>query len=382
MYFRLNPECYFIQGSARGAIFDLIDSRIYALSPEETELIESSEKNQPVSNHEKFLQELKELRLGTFYNNKMYMYKVRVINSSMEEELKFQTNLSRAFLEINNSCQRDCWFCGSHGVSRSMGCMGCNKWNEDGRPLEVERWKGLVDELRDLDCKDIIITGGDLTLAWDRTMKILDYAEGKFSKIYMVLHQDSLSKVHLGDLDGRARPIIQIENFSNAIAKDGSIPLLIVKPEHYGDIWNSIPEKKDVFLDFVIKDRQLSNDLPIMSHKKIKMPNIYQFSHHMRYHPCIGGTLAISHTGNVLPCPMMRGHSLGNIRDKELFTIFERGLNEINKFWKLTLDKIDKCRYCEFRYSCIDCRALDESLTGRLEDKKVCSYDPKEGAWA
>jgi len=382
MYFRLNPECYFIQGSKRGAIFDLIDSRIYALSPEETELIESSEKNQPVSGHEEFLHELKKLRLGTFYDNRTYMYKVRVINSSMEEELKFQTNLSRTFLEINNSCQRDCWFCGWHGVSRSMGCMGCNKWNEDGRPLEIGRWKGLVDELRDLDCKDIVITGGDLTLAWDKTMEILDYAKGKFSKIHMVLHQDSLSKSHLDDLDGRARPIIQTENLSNAVAKEGFTPLLAVKPEHYGDIWNFIPENKDALLDFAIKDGQLSNDLPIMSNKKIKMPGIYQFSRHMRYHPCIGGTLAISYTGNVLPCPMMRGHSFGNVGDGELYTIFEKGLDEINKFWKLTLDKIDKCRCCEFRYSCTDCRALDESLTGRLEGKKVCSYDPEEGAWA
>jgi hypothetical protein len=31
MYFRLNPECHFIKGEVYGAIFDLIDEKIYPL---------------------------------------------------------------------------------------------------------------------------------------------------------------------------------------------------------------------------------------------------------------------------------------------------------------------------------------------------------------
>jgi radical SAM protein with 4Fe4S-binding SPASM domain len=103
----------------------------------------------------------------------------------------------------------------------------------------------------------------------------------------------------------------------------------------------------------------------------------------MRYHPCIRNTLIISYTGNVLPCPMMRRHGFGNIGDKELHTLFEKGgADKINGLWKLNLGKIDRCNGCEFRYSCGDCRALEESLTGRLHGKAACNYNPEEGTWA
>ena len=66
--------------------------------------------------------------------------------------------------------------------------------------LSIERWKNVIDGLRDLHCRDIFITGGDLTLAWDNTLEILDYASRKFSNIYTILHQQSISSEKLDDL--------------------------------------------------------------------------------------------------------------------------------------------------------------------------------------
>lgn len=48
MYFRLNPECYFVRGSKNGAIFDLIDGKIVALDHQETELMTICENNEPI----------------------------------------------------------------------------------------------------------------------------------------------------------------------------------------------------------------------------------------------------------------------------------------------------------------------------------------------
>lgn len=382
MYFRLNPECYFIKGKRLGAIFDLIDNKIYALDQKETELIESVEHNGPVSRDEMFLRKLKQLRLGNFYNDITYIYKIRDFSRSMEKELARQTNLYRAFLEINNSCHRDCWFCGKHGIKRSLGCMGCNKWIEDGKPLEIDRWKGIVDELRDLDCKEIFLTGGDLTLFWDGALEILKHAKNKFKNIYIILNQQSLSQRHLLDIDGVARPIIQTEKLSiNALQKD-LLYLLVVNKNQQEEKYDQTNINKNVIVEFVTEDGDLARDLPIISSEKIKMPGVYQFLHNMRYHPCIGNTLAVSYTGNILPCPMMRNHPIGNIRERELYTVFERESDKIDGFWDLTLDKIDKCRHCEFRYSCGDCRALEESLTGELEGKKICGYNPEDGVWA
>ena len=378
MYFRLNPECYFIRGKKRGAIYDLIDAKIYALNQQETEIVTSCEKNNPAQKDEKFLVELKQLRLGNFYHSRVYIQKLRV-GSPVKEFEASPPVLFRAFLEINNSCNRDCWFCGYYGIKRSLGCMGCNKWKENGRSLSVERWKKVIDELRDLDCKDIFITGGDLTLVWDRTIDILDYANGKFDNIYITLHQQSLSSDKMNDLENKANVIVQTDDFNNLQSKELT-SLLIMKPENWGDASNM--EDKNIMYDFVIEDGiSLPNNLPITSNKKISGVNLYQFLNNLEYHPCLGHTLAICYNGNVIPCPMMRSHSFGNVNTRELYTIFKMGMEEIDNFWKLNLDQIEKCTGCEFRYACSDCRALEESLTGKLEGKGMCSYDPEEGEW-
>jgi len=158
------------------------------------------------------------------------------------------------------------------------------------------------------------------------------------------------------------------------------ILLLTVRPEEFKNL-KGINSKK-VMIDFVSEDfSYLPPDMPLTSKRKLAKESMYQFFHNIKYHPCIGNILTISHTGNVLPCPMMRDHVLGNIRDRELYTIFEKGKEEIDKFWNLTLDNIEKCRDCEFRYACNDCRALEEKLTGKLTGKRLCNYEPEEGKW-
>jgi len=69
MYFRLNPECYLIRGERCGAIFDLIDTKIYALNQQETKLVTACEKNDPISGDEKLLNELKHTPTDHIYKN-------------------------------------------------------------------------------------------------------------------------------------------------------------------------------------------------------------------------------------------------------------------------------------------------------------------------
>jgi radical SAM protein with 4Fe4S-binding SPASM domain len=378
MYFRLNPECYLIAGKKCGAIYDLIEAKIYKLNLKETNLLKYCERNKPVKGNEGILCDFKQLRLGNFYLNMPFIQKLRA-GSPYSENEGDPPSLYRAFLEINNTCNRDCWFCGYYGIQRSSGCMGCNKWDEYGETLSQERWKSAIDELQDLDCKDIVITGGDLTLVWDRAMDILDYAKGRFKNIYVILHQQSLSLRKINFLSDKASLIIQTDDL-NVVNPNDLITLLVAKPEN----WNVINKRKDenIQIDYIIKDKNmLPNDLPIASKKKIIPVKLHKFLDNLEYHPCLGHTLAINYNGNVTPCPMMRNHILGNIRDKEIYTIFETERDVINKFWKLNLDEIEKCTGCEFRYSCNDCRALEERLTGLLEGKMLCNYNPEEGAW-
>ena len=379
MYFRLNPECYLIRGKKLGAIFDLIDHKIYALNELETEIVTSCEKNNSIQGERKFLNELKQLCLGNFYSNRSYIQKLRVGSPTIEKQSD-PPELHRAFIEINNSCNRNCWFCGHNGIKRSLGCMGCNKWNENGRPLSIERWKEVIDELKDLNCMDIFITGGDLTLEWDRTIDILDYTNRKFTNIYITLHRQSLSIDKINELAGKANMIIKTEDYNDVQSLD-TASLLVTRPENFENIEGI--QGKNIMVDFIIeRGNLLPKDLPITSKKKIQPGSMYQFFNNIEYHPCLGHTLAICFNGNVIPCPMMRGHSFGNVSNKELYAVLKSEWERIDNFWELNLDKIEKCCSCEFRYSCADCRSLEESLTGKLDGKMLCNYDPSEGKWS
>ena len=260
--------------------------------------------------------------------------------------------------------------------------MGCNKWNDNNESLTLKKWEELLEELSDLGCTEIFLKGGDLTLSWDKTMPIIDYAKGMFEQIYITLHKQSLSESIMNDLEHKANLIIQCENLKeiSSSAVQAYAYLLTVTPDDWRNISSVISNiiDKNIMIDFVISDVDyLANDIQMMP-RDISL-NIYKFTNSMKYHPCLGRTITITHSGDVIPCPLMRKHKLGNIRDKELYTIFENAEGDTYKFWTLNLDKIEKCKSCEFRYACNDCRALEESLTGRLTGKTICSYDPQNG---
>lgn len=381
MYFRLNPECYLIRGEKLGAIYDLIDMKIYILNQQETEMVTSCEKNNFAKGDETLLHTLKQFCLGNFYNNIVYINKLRVTSTLEPTDplANIPPQIHRAFLEINNSCNRDCWFCGYYGIKRSLGCMGCNKWNGDGAELSTKRWKYLINELKDLDCRNLFITGGDLTLFWDRTIDILNYAKEMFDSIYIILHQQSISLDKMNDLDNKIKVIVQTEDLKNLHFKD-STHLLVVKPTNCENAINT--KNKNAMNDFVIDDRDhVPKDHIMVSKSKISPVNMYDFLNNIEYHPCLGNTLAICFNGNVTPCTMMRNHIFGNVRTRKLVSILGLEWERIIKFWKLNLDKIEKCTSCEFRYSCTDCRALEESLTGKTDGKILCNYNPREGVW-
>jgi len=383
MYFRLNPECHFIKGEVRGAIYDLIDGKICSLDQKETKLIASCENNEPICDDEDLLRNLRDVHVGNMYNNKVYIKKLYFGSPSLISPEGSPPELQRAYLEINNSCNRNCWFCGYYGIKRSMGCMGCNKWKDNNESLTLKRWEKLLEELNDLGCKEIFLKGGDLTLSWNNTKSILDYAKDMFDTIYITLHKLSLSDSIVNDLDDKINIIIQSENLNELSSRSHAYAgLLTIKPEDWRNNKDAIGNvaNKDIMVDFVIDDaNQLVNNIKTMP-KNMSL-DVQKFTNSLKYHPCIGHTITITHSGDTIPCPMMRTHKLGNIKDKELYTIFENANGDIYKFWGLNLNNIEKCKVCEYRYACNDCRALEESLTGRLDGKVLCGYNPKNGEW-
>ena len=102
------------------------------------------------------------------------------------------------------------------------------------------------------------------------------------------------------------------------------------------------------------------------------------------YNSCWNGKIAITSTGNILPCIFARNQILGNIKTNALAEL----KNEIIKSWEITKDDIEICKDCEFRYCCHDCPMpqprpyrnqdmsswLPQSGT-HLQNDRICPHD-------
>ncbi len=92
------------------------------------------------------------------------------------------------------------------------------------------------------------------------------------------------------------------------------------------------------------------------------------------WNTCWGGELAISSKGDVFPCIFARNQLLGNIYEQDLDKIIN---GPAQNYWKIKSDKIDKCKDCEYRYACMDCRVLSIKAGNGLFGKPArCNYDP------
>ena len=99
----------------------------------------------------------------------------------------------------------------------------------------------------------------------------------------------------------------------------------------------------------------------------------------MNYNSCWGSVIAVTGDGNIRPCV----HSetiIGRI-EEELRDI-DGLIEKMNPFWTVSKDKVERCRDCEFRYICFDCREKAMRESGRMDGANpLCRYNPHTGEW-
>ena len=93
-----------------------------------------------------------------------------------------------------------------------------------------------------------------------------------------------------------------------------------------------------------------------------------------QYNPCWRGEIAVATDGSIYPCVFSRTFSLGSLVTEQLKTVLDR---LSRTYWTITLEQVETCRDCEFRYACMDCRALSINTGKGLYGGPVrCHYDP------
>jgi radical SAM protein with 4Fe4S-binding SPASM domain len=85
---------------------------------------------------------------------------------------------------------------------------------------------------------------------------------------------------------------------------------------------------------------------------------------------------------------MDRTRRLGNVKDSSLAEII--GGKASVAVWRQSMDLVNSCRDCEFRFACCDCRpeaaGIDALLSKREEPdfsvkNPCCLYNPYTGIW-
>ena len=113
-------------------------------------------------------------------------------------------------------------------------------------------------------------------------------------------------------------------------------------------------------------------------------PNFYAtkeiFDRNISFNSCWFGKLVITENGKVLPCVFARNHEIGNIRIDTIKELLYKS-TELDNYWRLAVCKLNKCKLCEYRYACIDCRPLAEGVSNIHEKNPRCLYNPYKGVW-
>jgi SPASM domain peptide maturase of grasp-with-spasm system len=106
--------------------------------------------------------------------------------------------------------------------------------------------------------------------------------------------------------------------------------------------------------------------------------NIETFTESQHHNTCLNRKISIDENGEIKNCPSM-AKSYGNIKDTKLIDVVNNP--EFQKVWHIKKDEITKCKDCEFRHICTDCRAYIENPDDIYSAPLKCGYDPYTGVW-
>ena len=410
MFFRLNPETRLITGARNGVIYDFLDNKVYDLNSEERSVLKLAEKSKEIEEISRdlgvpeasvmgVLEKFHEKNLGEFYEKKPYIEPLRLKSPlSGGAFYNLPPHMTNFFVELNNNCQHDCPYCGKNTMKRVFSCIGCNVWGDQENVLERDSYKAVLDQAYKLGVGQIFLSGGNVLEDLDMLSAVLDHCEAlHFPAIFLTCHENYVNSDAVNFFN-RYKWLNVFLNCNFPVSSDvleiaGAVqcnitlvPVVDVTDMSEKDVVGRIQREYEKVqrrrinwqIDYCSADFTKDySKIPLFGKERVQNATLQFFERCQDYHPCMGGILTISSDGNVYVCRAMREKSLGNVVDTNLSEIMRNRKKEIKKFWNLTRVKIDPCRDCEYRYSCMDCRAIEEDVYYT----NLCSYDPHTGEW-
>lgn len=106
--------------------------------------------------------------------------------------------------------------------------------------------------------------------------------------------------------------------------------------------------------------------------------NLQNFTESQHHNTCLNRKISIDTEGNIKNCPSMQ-QSFGHISNTTLENVIQDPA--FTKVWNIKKDEIEKCKACEFRHICTDCRAYLENPNDVYSAPLKCGYNPETCEW-
>jgi SPASM domain peptide maturase of grasp-with-spasm system len=169
--------------------------------------------------------------------------------------------------------------------------------------------------------------------------------------------------------------VIPYENFKKIkikllnLSKNGKIQFIL--------IYNSLTNMNKNNLIFTTQNDLSSLNCGVIDSSYFTK-NLSHFTESRHHNTCLNRKISIDANGEIKNCPSM-AKSYGNIKDTKLIDVVNNP--EFQKVWHIKKDEITKCKDCEFRHICTDCRAYIENPEDQYSAPLKCGYDPYTCEW-
>lgn len=149
--------------------------------------------------------------------------------------------------------------------------------------------------------------------------------------------------------------------------------IALFNPPKKFENYKTISEKVSIVWDVQLSDKNCGS---ICSEYFVY--NIHSYTLSVNYNSCLYKKISIDSNGYIRNCPSMQ-KNFGLIGETKLNEVIK--LPEFTQLWNITKDTISKCKDCEFRRVCTDCRAYLENPEDIYSAPLKCGYDPHTGIW-
>ncbi len=403
-YFNLYSHCVPVNGQFRSILYDFNKETLFHLKEKESIIInlitngkeiKEIKKNIDGNVVDEFINLLIDKNMGEYSNYFLprETYRKGAIKNLLKDE---NIPMQNFFIELPCECNKNCIHCDNTKIN---GCYSCRKAIQTDSK-ELGFYYNLMRDIVSLKVKNLYFHGGDPLLEWEFTKEILH-----FTSLLTPNEQNIFLQTNGSMLDNeKARfmleynitPIINIDFTGNNLEKAMQIiqtmktivqncnkndKIIIVNVlfstenlKNYKLIYEKL---KQIGIQQIIPSVLIKSiDDKVVYHQNLPVftKDINSFSYLGEYHPCLAGTLAIGADKKVYPCPRMHEEPLMDLGRKERFLdLFDEKENML-KYWKLSLEKIEPCSKCEFRRMCGDCRAAEWEFSNDFTKKTLCSY--------